>query len=62
MKFTVTIIYLDQIRKMDDSSSKNRMIAVEGSHLTLPLRMGSKSHSILIPKTTDGRVLFMIPW
>jgi glycerol-3-phosphate dehydrogenase len=28
----------------------------------LPLKYGSKKNSILIPKTKDGRVLFIIPW
>lgn len=30
--------------------------------MILPLKYGSKKNSILIPKTRDGRVLFIIPW
>lgn len=47
---------------MDDMNLKKRIQPVEGSHMILPLKYGSKKDSILIPKTRDGRVLFIIPW
>jgi glycerol-3-phosphate dehydrogenase len=47
---------------MDDISAKKRILSVGGSHLTMNLRMGHKKYGILIPKTTDGRVLFVLPW
>jgi hypothetical protein len=39
-----------------------RVLAVEGTHMMMPLKYGSKRYSILVPKTIDGRVLFLIPW
>ena len=37
-------------------------MSVAGSHLILPNKYGSRSWGYLIPKTSDGRVLYMVPW
>lgn len=54
--------YVDAIRKMDNQQAVPLVAASSGTHLildhdTLPLSSG-----LLIPKTADGRVLFMLPW
>lgn len=52
----------DIIRKMDDPLAKSRMVFSRGSHFVLPAQFCSRSHGLLIPKTFDGRILFMLPW
>lgn len=55
-------VFADDIRKMDNPNCGKRIISVGGSHLVLPKSFGSKKCGILIPKTSDGRVLFALPW
>lgn len=33
-----------------------------GVHITLNRKFAPHDYGILFPKTTDGRVLFLIPW
>ncbi len=37
-------------------------MASSGAHVTLPLFLGSPTTGIIIPKTNDGRVVFLLPW
>lgn len=54
--------FADTIRLMDDPTVKRKIISAAGSHLILPSKFGSKKWGFLIPATTDGRVLFIVPW
>lgn len=54
--------FADVIRKMDDESCRNRIIPVSGSHVTMPRNFSSRKHALVIPKTEDGRILFLVPW
>ncbi|MFQ3271192.1 MAG: glycerol-3-phosphate dehydrogenase, partial [Lentimonas sp.] len=50
------------LRRIDDSTT-NPIIAVsQGIHIVLPKRFLPGDSAIMIPKTTDGRVLFAVPW
>jgi glycerol-3-phosphate dehydrogenase len=54
--------FADHIREMANPKMRPRMRVSRGSHIVL-----KKSHlpgdtAILVPKTDDGRVLFLIPW
>lgn len=52
--------FADAIRQKADPSVEKRIATAKGSHFMLP---GSYAkHSFVIPKTTDGRILFIIPW
>lgn len=55
-------IFTDDIVEMDKKGSKKTIVPSRGSHIVLdPSFLGGKE-AIMIPKTTDGRVLFVIPW
>ena len=38
------------------------MVASEGTHVILPEQYVEKDHGIIIPKTDDGRVIFVLPY
>jgi glycerol-3-phosphate dehydrogenase len=54
--------FVDRIRAMDDPSSKPVLNAASGIHIILSSRFVPPDTGMLIPKTEDGRVLFVLPW
>ena len=54
--------FSDNIRRMDDPAAKKRIVHSLGTHIMLDGSFCSRSMGILIPKTSDGRVLFVVPW
>ncbi len=54
--------YADAIRLKANSDAGKRMRVSKGVHLVLPRDMMSGDAAVLIPKTQDGRVIFVIPW
>lgn len=54
--------FADRIRHMDDKTAQNTMIPSQGSHILLPARFSPPHEGLIIPKTKDGRVLFLLPW
>jgi glycerol-3-phosphate dehydrogenase len=54
--------FSDHIRQMATPSVSPRMRVSKGVHILLPRDVISPNTAILIPKTEDGRVIFMIPW
>jgi glycerol-3-phosphate dehydrogenase len=54
--------FSDQIRKMDNLKSKPIIAPSQGIHLTLNRSFLPSEHAILIPRTEDKRVIFMVPW
>lgn len=57
-----TGVFVDAIRRMDDPEALPVVTASQGVHLVLPRRFLPGDHALMVPKTSDGRVLFMIPW
>ena len=57
-----TGIFSDQVRKMDEAQASDIITTSQGIHLVLPRSFMSGNDAIMIPKTHDGRVLFIIPW
>jgi glycerol-3-phosphate dehydrogenase len=57
-----TGVFADTLRKLDDNNVEERIVPVEGTHVVLPPNFANKKYGLLIPKTTDGRVLFILPW
>ena len=57
-----TGVFTDEILKMDDASAKNRIRPSQGVHLVLDKSFLPGKDAIMIPKTDDGRVLFLVPW
>ncbi|MGD9733015.1 MAG: FAD-dependent oxidoreductase [Desulfamplus sp.] len=57
-----TGVFVDQIIKMDDPLSKAMVRPSQGIHLVLDKSFLQGDSAIMIPKTSDGRVLFAVPW
>lgn len=58
--------FADRIRAMDEGPEAlgpMRMIAPSsGVHITLPSYYSPEGMGLIVPKTRDGRVVFMLPW
>ncbi len=52
----------DQVRKLDRSDREQALVGSLGSHLVINGRQTPSGKGLLIPKTSDGRVLFVLPW
>lgn len=52
----------DSIRQLATPALHKRMRPSKGAHILLPLDVFPTQDALLIPKTEDGRVLFVIPW
>ncbi|WP_185867301.1 glycerol-3-phosphate dehydrogenase/oxidase [Blattabacterium cuenoti] len=57
-----TGVFSDSISIMDKSTSSIFIKPSQGTHIVLNKSFFSSSNAIVIPKTSDGRVLFCIPW
>ncbi|MBJ25103.1 MAG: FAD-dependent oxidoreductase [Flavobacteriaceae bacterium] len=57
-----TGIFSDEISKMDQPNSKNKIRPSQGVHIVLEKEFLKGEHAIMIPQTSDGRVLFAVPW
>lgn len=55
-------VFVDDIIKMDDADSPKKVVASQGIHLVLDRSFLQGENAIMIPKTSDGRVLFAVPW
>jgi glycerol-3-phosphate dehydrogenase len=54
--------FCDSIRKFSDNNSKNMIAPSQGIHLVFDKKFLNSDDAIMIPKTSDGRVLFAIPF
>ena len=54
--------YCDSIRKMDNPDSEPMLTASSGVHIVLDGKFSPPEMGLLIPKTEDKRVLFLLPW
>ncbi|OIN57228.1 glycerol-3-phosphate dehydrogenase/oxidase [Arsenicibacter rosenii] len=53
----------DQMRQDASPGKSQRMRASKGSHVVMPMAaVGKAQAALLVPSTSDGRVLFAIPW
>ncbi len=57
-----TGIFSDFVRRMDEPQTKPVIAVSQGSHLVLPREFLPGDAAMMIPRTSDGRVLFAIPW
>ncbi|MFK5959465.1 MAG: glycerol-3-phosphate dehydrogenase/oxidase [Lutibacter sp.] len=57
-----TGVFIDNIIKMDTPNAKKMVCASQGVHLVLDKEFVPNNYAIMIPKTSDGRVLFAVPW
>ncbi len=54
--------YADALRKMDDEDIEPSLVLSQGTHIVLNRSFYPSDHSLIIPKSSDGRILFVIPW
>lgn len=54
--------FCDAVRRLDDADCPSMIAASQGVHLVLPRRLFPGNAAMIVPKTSDGRVIFIIPW
>ena len=57
-----TGVFADEVLRIDNPNHKNVVSPSRGIHIVVSKSFYSGQHALLIPKTTDGRVLFVVPW
>ncbi|EKX73189.1 glycerol-3-phosphate dehydrogenase, putative [Theileria equi strain WA] len=54
--------FAEKIKKLSLPESKLNILHSRGTHVTLPAKYCPTPYGLIIPKTSDGRVLFILPW
>jgi glycerol-3-phosphate dehydrogenase len=54
--------FSDSVRRLDEPSAEPMLSLSRGSHIVVPRDVFPGDDALLVPKTDDGRVLFIIPW
>jgi glycerol-3-phosphate dehydrogenase len=52
----------DAMRQLDDAAATPLIVGAAGVHVILPDHFSPDNMGLIIPKTSDGRVLFFLPW
>jgi glycerol-3-phosphate dehydrogenase len=54
--------FCDSVRKMANSNVVPMICPSSGVHIVLPDYYSPERMGLIVPKTKDGRVVFMLPW
>jgi glycerol-3-phosphate dehydrogenase len=54
--------FTDAVRRLDDGRAASIVAVSQGIHLVLDVDFLPGETAIMVPRTEDGRVIFMIPW
>jgi glycerol-3-phosphate dehydrogenase len=57
-----TGVWVDDVRRMDDSRAAGLVAPSQGVHLVVDRSFLPAESALLVPRTDDGRVLFAVPW
>ncbi len=57
-----TGVFTDSVRRMADASVEPMMVTSQGIHLVFDRSFLKGDTALMVPRTSDGRVLFVIPW
>lgn len=57
-----TGVFVDEILQMNNPNAKKMVRPSQGVHIVLKKEFLNSESALMIPKTTDGRVLFAVPW
>lgn len=57
-----TGVFTDSVRKMADADVEPMMVTSQGIHLVFDRSFLKGDTALMVPRTSDGRVLFVIPW
>ncbi|UCS95108.1 glycerol-3-phosphate dehydrogenase/oxidase [Echinicola marina] len=62
MVVNATGVFADKVLKLDEPNAPKMIQPSQGVHLVLPLEFLGSEDALMIPETSDGRVLFAVPW
>uniref|UniRef100_A0A0D6R1U5 Glycerol-3-phosphate dehydrogenase n=1 Tax=Araucaria cunninghamii TaxID=56994 RepID=A0A0D6R1U5_ARACU len=54
--------FCDEVRMMADKDAQKMICPSSGVHIVLPDYYSPEGMGLIVPKTKDGRVVFMLPW
>ena len=57
-----TGVFADDILQLDKPGAKKNIAVSQGIHLVLDKKFFPGDDAMMIPETSDGRVLFIVPW
>src|SRR5690554_4503207 len=57
-----TGVFSDKIVQMDEPGKPDMITTSQGIHIVLNKEFLPGNHAIMVPHTSDGRVLFAVPW
>jgi len=57
-----TGVFTDSIRRMAEPDAEPLMVTSQGIHLVFDRSFLKGNTALMVPRTSDGRVLFVIPW
>ena len=57
-----TGVFTDQVRRMADPQAETLVVTSQGIHLVFDRSFLKGDTALMVPRTSDGRVLFVIPW
>lgn len=57
-----TGVFADAILQMDNPQNRKTLSVSQGVHLVLDKSFYPSNEALMIPETSDGRVLFAVPW
>ncbi|MES2799027.1 MAG: glycerol-3-phosphate dehydrogenase/oxidase [Bacteroidota bacterium] len=57
-----TGVFTDEIMSMEDKNHLKTVVASQGIHLVFDKSFLPGTSALMLPKTSDGRVLFAVPW
>jgi len=54
--------FSDRVRQLSDPQAKPYLAASQGIHLVVDQKFLPGDSALIVPKTSDGRIIFAIPW
>jgi glycerol-3-phosphate dehydrogenase len=57
-----TGVWVDAVRRLDDPTAGAMVTPSQGIHLVVDREFFPSERALIIPRTSDGRVLFAVPW
>ncbi len=57
-----TGVFADEVIQMDEPGKKDLITPSQGIHVILDKSFLPNDHAIMVPQTSDGRVMFAVPW
>ncbi|RYY54910.1 MAG: glycerol-3-phosphate dehydrogenase/oxidase [Chitinophagaceae bacterium] len=55
-------VFVDEVRRLADATHPVTITVSQGIHLVVDRSFYSSAQAMMIPETSDGRVLFAVPW